>query len=39
MHSVTRFDVRDLSVFWTGNAQLAYVMQLSHTTPQAFEHN
>ena len=39
MHSVTGFEVRDLSVFWAGHAQLAYAMQLSYATLQAFERN
>ena len=29
MHSVTGFEVCDLSVFWAGHAQLAYATQLS----------
>ena len=33
MHSVTGFEVRDLSVFWAGHAQLAYATQLSPATP------
>ena len=39
MHSVTGFEVRDLSVFLTGHAQLAYATQLSHATPLVFERN
>ena len=31
MHTMTRVEVRDLSVFWAGHTQLAYATQLYHT--------
>ena len=43
LHAVTKVEVRDLSVFWAGHAQLAYATQLSHATLHAtllaFERN